>query len=336
MASGAFLDLLGGTAFRSAMLALDLGIFERLREKSMNAVQIAAAIGNSPPAVERLLRYLTATGYLVIGPNECFTNSTLTSKWLLRDANTSMADFLTLWNGLLSRYWDRDFAESLRYGVPLLPFGEWLSSQPGGWDTFNSAMRKMARAPARELAKRVKLPRGARKLLDLGGNHGIYCEELCLRHGALEATVFDMKEALRSYHSERQPNITTIAGDVTTDDFGTGYDVILLSNLLHYFNALTCQDVLQRASNALREGGLLIINEQFAGSSRSPATNAFLRMVSLHYLLVLGSDAHPLPEVSQWVRAVGCDDLKSVRLKSSPGQQLLIAKKAGPAAAKDV
>lgn len=326
-APGVFLDLMGGTAFRTAMLALELGIFEQLAVSSMSATEISASTGCSQEVMERLLKYLVATKYIDQQSDNLYKNTAMTAKWLLKNATGSVALFLSLWNRLLTQYWDRDFAASVRHGKPLLPFGEWLSRQPDGWQTFNAAMKAMARAPAREVAERVKLPAGVRKLLDLGGNHGLYSEAFCKKYSQLEATVFDLPAALDCNLAAYQGRIKSLPGDVRSDHFGSDYDVVLLSNLLHYFDASTCKGILLRACEALKEGGLIIINEQFAGSARMPATNAFIRMVSLHYMLVLGSDAHPFTEVSSWVQASSCSHVKKLSLKSAPGQHLLIARR---------
>ena len=324
LAPGAGLDLLGSTAFSSAMLAVDLGIFEHLKASSLDCSQISAATGCSKEAMERLLRYLVATGYLSVGTGDRYSNTRLTNKFLVGSPNAAVA---RLWNRFLSTYWDRDFADAVRYGKPVRPLGEWLSSQSDGWEIFNAAMKSLAQEPALEVAKRVKLPSGARRLLDLGGNHGLYSLAFCNNYPELESIVFDLPAALKDNLHTLQGRVKPMAGDVRTDPFGSGYDAILISNLLHYFEAPMCQDILVRAANALNNGGILIINEQLAGSNKAPLTNAFLRMVSLHYMLVVGSDAHSLQTISNWMHAASFAAVEKMSLKSAPGQQILIAKK---------
>lgn len=41
--------------------------------------------------------------------------------------------------------------------------------------------------------------------------------------------------------AQAQERYRTIAGDAFKADFGTGYDVALVTNFLHHFDALTCR-----------------------------------------------------------------------------------------------
>ena len=64
------------------------------------------------------------------------------------------------------------------------------------WAIYQDGMRDVAANPAVELAKRMPVPQGATRLLDIGGSHGLYSTELCKRHPALVATILELPGAV--------------------------------------------------------------------------------------------------------------------------------------------
>ena len=60
------------------------------------------------------------------------------------------------------------------------------------WERYIRGQRELARLSAAEVARKLRLPSGARQLLDIGGGHGLYSAALCRRHPGLTATVLDL------------------------------------------------------------------------------------------------------------------------------------------------
>jgi hypothetical protein len=325
-APGILLDLLGATAFRSAIVALDLGIFEFLKGGGHSAKQLALHMNRNEDALFRLLEYLVATGYLRVNQKVYF-NSSQTSKWLLADAPGNFVDVMKLWGEQLLDVWTDNLESTLQNGKPRLHLHEWLSQRPARWQTFNSAMASIAHAPAKEIARRLKFKKRMSQLLDVGGNHGLYSSALCKRYSNMRATIFDLPDALKQCDVQNSSQIRLLPGDVLKDDLGSGYDVVLISNLLHYFDAATCKIIVAKAAAALVPGGLLIINEHFSNSGSGRTANAGIRLVSLHYLLFLGGDAHPLIAASTWLTDSSCRLVRRLKLRSVPGQTVLVGRK---------
>ena len=82
-----------------------------------------------------------------------------------------------------------------------------------------------------------RLPRFAscRKMIDLGGGHGLYALALAKRNPGLQAVVFDhpqviplARETISRYGMEKQ--VTTVGGDFFIDSFGSEYDIIFSSS----------------------------------------------------------------------------------------------------------
>lgn len=102
----------------------------------------------------------------------------------------------------------------------------------------------------------------ARKLLDLGGGHGLYAYAFTLLNEKLEATIFDLPEVIRSakeflknFDAER---VNFVEGDFFKDDLGHGYDVVFSS-----FNpGGKRSELIPKIHKALNLGGIYV-NRQF-------------------------------------------------------------------------
>lgn len=103
----------------------------------------------------------------------------------------------------------------------------------------------------------------SRKLLDLGGGHGLYSIAFTRLNSALNAYVFDFPEVIRDtknyIKSFAADNVDVIPGNLFTDDIGNGYDIILFS----YNPGGKNPDLVPKIYGALNKGGLFITKHTF-------------------------------------------------------------------------
>ena len=102
----------------------------------------------------------------------------------------------------------------------------------------------------------------AKRLIDLGGGHGLYSIAFAQENPGLEATVFDLPgvtDAAEEYINEygMQDRVRTMAGDFTRDSIGSGYDIAFEA---HAFggNKDEMRLLYQKVSDALNDNGLFI------------------------------------------------------------------------------
>src|SRR6266576_2131535 len=112
-------------------------------------------------------------------------------KWLLKSSPQSLYDYM-LFN-FLNWTWDERFEDFLRTGKPTHIHQEMSKDE---WRVYQRAMRSLAGFSAFEVARRIPMPRGALRMLDLGGSHGYYSVMLCRRYPELRSVVFDLPEAV--------------------------------------------------------------------------------------------------------------------------------------------
>lgn len=327
-APGIMLDLIGATAFHSASAAIDLGVFEHIGGGAKKAEEVAKLTECDPEGIRRLLDFLVATGYL-IQDGSAYRNSPLTAHWLIKGKAGNIANYIFMWKSLLVETWPESLEYALKNGSIKIHLHDWMSLKPGRWSIFNESMAAMAAGPAEEIATKVALPSSARRFLDIGGNHGQYSAAFCRLNQQLVATIFDVPDALEYAAENPNPQFELRPGDIRNDDPGSGYDAVLVSNLIHYFGPEDCRAIVKRSADALRPGGMIIISDQVGSANNSPLVQAFLQMMSLHYFLMTGSNAYSPDSIVSWLEEAGCNVTRKLKLRTAPGQMLIIGSKAG-------
>ncbi len=107
----------------------------------------------------------------------------------------------------------------------------------------------------------------AKKLLDLGGGHGLYALAFAQLNPHLDVTVFDLPEVVgitREFTEKHnlESQVKVIPGDFNNDDLGEGFDIIFASDVF-YRQEEAVKNVLQKIFKGLNPGGLVILKHWF-------------------------------------------------------------------------
>lgn len=137
------------------------------------------------------------------------------------------------------------------------------------------------------LAKRLGLD-DVRSMLDLGGGAGTNAIAFCTTYPRLTATVFDLPSTLKVAErtikeASLESRIALLPGDFHADPLGGPYDLVLMSDILHYQDPDQNAALVRKVFTHLTDGGRLVIKDRFLEESgTSPAwTTAF----AVHILL---------------------------------------------------
>lgn len=323
---GPMLDVLGALACRAVSVALELGVFGALSGGPLTAAEIARQIEADERGATLLLEALEALGY-VDKQDDRYANTAMTVKWMLRGSPASFVGSLSFFEGLLDRW--RYLDESIRRGEPPMLVWEWFDQHPGGWRNYQAALLGMARMVADEVVARVKLPPTARRLLDVGGGHGLYSIKFCRRHPQLSATVFDWPQALEVAQEtiaaeDMDGRVTVQEGDFWTDDLGSGYDVALLFNIIHMYLPDQNTELLRKVAGALNAGGLIVIMDQIAGKVSGPTAKAVARLQGLNLFNEVNGQTYATDEIAGWLMAAGFTNPRGISLLKLPGFGLVV------------
>jgi SAM-dependent methyltransferase len=96
----------------------------------------------------------------------------------------------------------------------------------------------------------------------------------------------------------------TIAGDAFKVDFGTAYDIALLTNFLHHFDRDTNVALLRKVAGALKKGGRVVVLEFVPNDDRvSPPFAAGFALTMLAG--TPAGDAYTFRELQEMLTAAG-------------------------------
>jgi SAM-dependent methyltransferase len=325
---GVLLDFLGAQAFRTVCAAVELGIFEALGDGPANAAEVARRAEASERGVRLLLEALETLGYVKKQRNG-FAASPMTVKWLLRRSRAGLADAIPFFDRMVFDRWE-NLAESIRRGEPVINGYDWLALHPEQWSAYEEAMLAIARIAAPEIVAKSALPRTARRLLDIGGGHGLYAIAFCRRYPELSAAILDLAPALESARrtiarENMAARITTIEGDLRSSDFAGGYDVVLLFNVLHGFPPDANVALLRRIAASNGKATILIVDQ--TPTRGGGAAQALARLQALNFFNDLGARTYTVDEICGWLTGAGFADFRRQSLRSIPGFTLLSALK---------
>jgi ubiquinone/menaquinone biosynthesis C-methylase UbiE len=117
-----------------------------------------------------------------------------------------------------------------------------------------------------------------------------------------------------------------LPGSAFEVELGTGYDFVLLTNILHHFDPPTCEKLLRRMQAALKPGGKTITLEFVPNEDRvTPPTAAGFSLVML--ASTDAGDAYTLAEYEKMFRNAGFVKTTLHQIPDMP-QQVLVSEKA--------
>ena len=309
----------GCRKYQTVAAAHDLGFFPAISTPA-TAFEVANKLSTDPATTEDILIALS-TMKLARFHEKRYELSPAARELLLPGSLRYIGALLKLDQGIQDRF--SGLAEIARTGT-------WpeRASAPGDsgdtWqDNFIHAMQGLsANGWAGWLALRVDLS-ARRNLLDVGGGPGTYSIALCQRFPHLRATVWDLPETIkitadyvqRYNMSER---VSLHSGDWNTDDFGAGYDALLMSNVLHG-EGFQAEMKLDKAMKALETGGLLIIQDFLIRDDNSGPQAAAL------FRIMVG--AYHQSEMLKVIEKAGFKDVKLVDCDEDRGNCLVTAVK---------
>lgn len=314
-----------GSLWKGAAIiaATKLGLFKVLADGPRSTSEIAQATGANETGVSRLVEALASFGYL-LRVNERFANGPTPQTWLTPQ---SRVDFTAgvLWQAEL---WHRleGLGQAVQQGGPQRSIWRQMDDRPEIGQLYSQYMNALAQLTAGPLLQSVPLPDGTRRLLDLGGSHGLRSIAYCERYLQLQAVVYDLPSALTDTQQtiaarEMGSRVSVQQGNCLTEDIGWGYDVILCIGLLHNFTEDENKNLARKLARALNPGGMIVIHEFL----RNEPPDEFNAGFSLVLLLENGTRTYSYHEIGSWLTNAEFSQLKRMDLGSSGDGSIITA-----------
>ena len=139
--------------------------------------------------------------------------------------------------------------------------------------TYGNAMDNGGKIAAIYVARAFGNVRSG-KLLDIGGGPGTYSIQACKFYKGIHSTILDLPEMKEVADENIRKNqledrITFVPGSIVEDQISDKYDVVIISNLLHLFNADIRNAILAKAAACLNLNGKLILHDFFLNDDKT-------------------------------------------------------------------
>lgn len=300
---------------RIIIAATEMGIFEALSDGAKRYDQLAERIGARGDSLRLVMDALEGYGY-VRQRGARFENSRMSRKYLEPQSANYVGDLVLFQED--SDAMTRSLTKVVRTGQIDCSHEDYMKKDPGRWRRYVLGMREGAQLSVREVASKVRVQPNARRLLDLGGSHGLHAYSFCERNPNLRAVVFDRPEAIEiakeiSASLPLRDRISFQAGDMWNDLFGDNYDIVLLFSVMHLFSPERNRELLARIAEAMLPGGMLIAADFLA--DRLPPD--WIAAFSLGMRCFFGEgQAYDQPTIRQWLEAAGFENVRVSHLRN--------------------
>ena len=298
------------TEAMKAAIALDL--FTAIGEGSSDVRSLASRVHAAERGVRVLCDFLTVKGMLTktdghygLAPDTAFFLDKRSPAYM-----GTVADFLTNQHSLEAHH---RIGDAVRKGGSAMPETPFEPDDPM-WVQFAEVMMPMMHMPAQLMAGELCGDRPVSKVLDIASSHGMF--GIAVAQKSPEAHIYAVdwpkvlevgkRNAERAGLSERFHQMPGSAFEI---DFGTGYDLALITNFLHHFDVPTCTRFLRKIHDALVPGGRVAILEFVPNQDRvSPPVPAAFSLIML--AMTPAGDAYTFDELSQMAKDAGFSEVK--------------------------
>jgi ubiquinone/menaquinone biosynthesis C-methylase UbiE len=184
------------------------------------------------------------------------------------------------------------------------------------WVDFARGMAPMMKMPADLIAKLLRAEEGQKwKVLGLAVGHGLFEITLARHNPNAEVWGVDWPNVLEVARENAtaagvSARYHTIPGSAFDVEYGTDYDLVMITNFLHHFDVPTCEKLLAKVRAALKTGGRAVILEFVPNEDRvSPPVPAQFSLTMLAG--TPGGDAYTFAELQRMLRSTGYSSVEN-------------------------
>lgn len=313
--------------------AVRLDLFTAIGEGATTPAAMAKKISVAERGARILCDYLTVIGFLQKNGSS-YSLTPDSAVFIDRRSPASLAstlDFLiSALNPPMQSLVDDMIAAVRKGGTPKGDEGT-LEPENPAWVTFAQAMVPLMRMPAQQIAQLLNTSAGKEmKVLDIAAGHGIFGITIAQQNPKAQIVAADWKNVLQVAQENArkagvQDRYSTIPGSAFDVEFGSGYDVVLLTNFLHHFDPPTNVQLLKKVHAALKPGGKAVILEFVPNEDRvSPPIPASFVLIML--LGTPSGEAYPFSQFQKMCADAGFSSSELNRMDPAP-ESIVVATK---------
>jgi hypothetical protein len=309
--------------------AIELDLFTAIGEGADTTAMLAQRCSASERGLGILAAYLVMIGFLQ-KHDERYSLAADTAAFLDRRSPACIGEAAAeTISGEAQAAAFATLTEAVRRGGTALPGGGTLAPEHPIWVEFARAMGVPGAFLARLLADSLdQEAKGPTKVLDIAAGHGLYGIEFAKRNPDAEVFAVDWPEVLAIARGNADtagvgPRFHSIPGDALTVDFGTGYDLALITNFLPDLKTTTV--MLERIHSALVKDGCVAAFELMLDDDRtSPAAAVSLNLALL--ATTPGGEARTPSQLAKSLESAGFGRVELRELPPVPNRVMIAYK----------
>jgi hypothetical protein len=295
--------------------AIELDIFTAIAEGNTAAVTVAKRCGASERGVRTLCDFLTIHGFLLkqgvhygLAPDAAL--------FLDRHSPAYVGTAIEFLLTPRLREGHARLTEAVRRGGTALGEGT-LEPENPDWVKFAETMMPLMFKPSEIMAAELFKGGEAHKVLDIAAGHGIFGISVAKQNPNAHIYASDWKNVLAVAQRNAlamgvDGRYHLLPGSALEEDFGSGYDLVLITNFLHHFDPPTCTTFMRKVYAALIPGGRAAIVEVVPNSDRvSPPMAAAFSLIML--ISTPAGDAYTFAELERISKDAGFDRVELAR-----------------------
>jgi 2-polyprenyl-3-methyl-5-hydroxy-6-metoxy-1,4-benzoquinol methylase len=308
--------------------AIELDIFTAIAAGHTTAKALAKQCSIAERGARILCDFLVVNGFLEKNGDQ-YSLSDDSAKFLDRKSPAYMGSCTKFLLTDDIRQTFHDLSNSIRHGGCQKTYAH--APESSVWVAFARSMAPMMMMASQGLAEIVvgKESRSL-KVLDIAAGHGLFGIAVLRANPKAEVTAVDWNNVLEVARENAKKfdvadRYKTLAGSIFDVDIGTGYDLILVPNFLHHFDAPTNEQLLKKLHRALKPGGRVATLEFVPNEDRvSPAMPAAFALIMLAE--TPAGDAYTRSELENMLNRAGFSRHEFHAMPPSPHSVLVSTK----------
>lgn len=307
---------------KTLMAAVQFELFTKISNRSVTLEELQKVLGMTARPADVFATALVSLGLLNASKdgkdNRTFSNSLLSATFLDRNKPSYMGDIVSMFDMRLYNMWDK-LPQCLLTNKPAVGSGEEMFDQAKSkhateqMQKFTHAMYGVSVGPAMALAKVFDFSK-YKSLIDIGGGSGVYAIQAALANPHLSAIVTDLAsvcqvadEYIRRFNL--QSKVKTKVLDFFKEDIPSGYDVALLSHILHGWDEEKDVGLLKKICSSLNSGGAIIISEWLLDDEKTGPV--FPALMSMNMIIETeGGRNYSFAEISRMLTTAGFSNIE--------------------------
>jgi SAM-dependent methyltransferase len=270
------------------MAAIELDLFSHIAQGHATSASIASRCGATERGVRILCDCLVVEGLASKNADGLYALEPDAARFLDRESRAYLGSAMRFLSAPPIREGFSRLADAARKGGTAVDEEGTLAPEHDVWVEFAQGMAPLMAPTAAALAEQLHADGiGAERVLDLAAGHGLFGIEVIRRNPSARVVAADWPGVLDvAAENARRRNVAdrfdVLPGDIFASEFGTGFDLVLMANILHHFDADRCTSLLRKVHDALAPGGRMVAVEYAPNDDRvSPPRSAAFAAVML-------------------------------------------------------